>query len=157
MKCRWSHCRHGGEVDRDLAVKEGAAYYHPDCYAEKKAIQGIIDLYHERVDAAPIENYLRKTINDLIFKDGNTAEYLLFAFNYCLNNGWHLHTPSGLRYVAKDGTAKAAWNKKASIKASKEIQQQTKNDTSIESEFDLDATPITSSVTNKNKFSSVLG
>lgn len=112
MKCRWSHCKHGGEVNKDDAVKDGSAYYHADCYAEKKAIQDIIDLYHEKVDANPIENYLRKTVNDLIFKDGNAAEYLLFAFRYCLNNGWHLHTPSGLRYVAKDGTAKDAWNKK---------------------------------------------
>ena len=43
------------EVDKDEAVKVGIAYYHPQCYAEKEAIQKIIDVWHERVDPNPME------------------------------------------------------------------------------------------------------
>ena len=86
MKCRWSHCKHGGEVDKSEAVQVGSAYYHKDCYTEKKSIEDISAVYTERVDPNPIIPAIRKVINDLVFNKGYDAEYLLYAVKYCLDS-----------------------------------------------------------------------
>ena len=153
MKCAWSHCRHGGEVNKEDAVKKGTRYFHPDCLREKDAINEIIKVYHERVDDKPIENFLRKTINDLVFKDENSAEFLLFALNYCLDNGWSLHSPNGLRYVAKDVVSKKEWNKNHDPKPIKAVNQFV-----IEGESKYDATPINQGNTKKlSGFARIIG
>lgn len=118
FKCRWSHCKHGGEVRLDDAVKDGSSYYHKDCYEEKQNIQKIMDLYVERVDPNPIFSLLRKTVNDLVFKDGFGADYTLFALKYCLDNGWKIKHIPGLRYVVRDDKAKAAWERQLSASRS---------------------------------------
>ena len=142
MKCGYSHCKHGGEVDKAAAVKEGTRYYHPDCLREKQAITEIIDVYHKRVDQHPIENFLRKVVNDLVLKDGYGAEFLLFALKYCLDHGWTLHSPNGLRYVARDGTAKKEWDRLLSWKMNSEMQKKR-------SEEMVDATDIKTEATFK--------
>ena len=150
MKCGYSHCKHGGEVDKAAAVKEGTRYYHPDCLREKQAITEIIDIYHKRVDEHPIENFLRKVVNDLVLKDGYGAEFLLFALKYCLDHGWTLRSPNGLRYVARDGTAKKEWDKRHVQK------NNTVTQVEISGETDYTATPIMN--TSKQRgFASILG
>lgn len=150
MKCRWKHCRYGGVVDKKDAVKIGGAYYHKDCYVEKKSIQSIIDIYKKEVDPEPIEKYLRRTINDLVFKCGNSAEFLLFAFRYCLDNGWTIKTPAGLRFVSKDGMAKAAWERKLKTEADNVSQVK------IDSVTNYEVTPLTT-VKKQDGFASILG
>ena len=133
MKCRWKHCKYGGEVDKDKAVKVGIAYFHPECYAERESIQKIIDVWHERIDAYPMESMLRKMVNDLVLKQNVNAEFLLFALNYCLDHGWNLHHPAGLKAVSKDFKAKTAWETKQ-----KKSSQGTKARVVINDEFKLD-------------------
>ena len=158
MKCRWSHCRHGGEVDKEDAVHVGNAYYHKDCYAEKEAIQKIIDLYHEKVDQRPLESYLRSTVNSIIFKEKYSAEYLMFAFKYCLNSGWKFHHPAGLRLAVKNSDAEKTWNKEQERKVHTALKEKQKEEMqSSNFEFDL-PTGNSSYVNNsKSKFSNVLG
>lgn len=136
MKCRWKHCKFGGEVDKDKAVQIGLSYFHPECYAERESIQKIIDTWHERVDAYPIESMLRKMVNDLVLKQNVNAEFLLFALNYCLDNGWNLRHPAGLKAVSKDDKAHKAWDKKQNKKLG------TKAATKITDEFRMDDTPF---------------
>ena len=156
MKCRWKHCKYGGEVSKDEAVQVGIAYFHPQCYAEKEAIQKIIDVYHKRVDAHPIEGFLRKTVNDLVLKEDVNAEFLLFALNYCLDHGWKLRYPAGLKYVAKDDKSRSIWE----AQQDKIIKQQIKAQTTTENNdfvVDFSLPKTKNSNTNKPKFSSVLG
>ena len=114
VKCRYSHCKHGGMVRTEEAVRDGNMYYHRDCYEEKNNIQQIIDVYVKRVDPKPIFTELRKTINDLIYKDGYASDYFLFALNYCLDHGWNLRHVPGLRYAVRNTDAQDAWKRKAS-------------------------------------------
>ena len=156
MKCRWKHCKYGGEVDKDKAVKVGIAYFHPECYAERQAIQKIIDVWHERVDAYPMESMLRKMVNDLVLKQDVNAEFLLFALNYCIDHGWHLRYPAGLKHVAKNEDAQKAWE----VQQSKILKRGMRRYTQIieDEPFVLDL-PDTKGLKNNNKpkFSSVLG
>ena len=158
MKCRWTHCKHGGEVDKDDAVKVGSAYYHKDCYAEKEAIQNIINLYHEKVDPRPIESYLRGTVNSLIYKDKYSAEFLLYAFRYCLNSGWTFNHPAGLRHAVKNVNAKKAWDKEQEKKVQAALKEKQKT-VLVNNEFVLDLPTGGSSYVNnsRSKFESVLG
>lgn len=154
MKCRWKHCKFGGEVDKDKAVQIGLSYFHPECYAERESIQKIIDTWHERVDAYPMESMLRKMVNDLVLKQNVNAEFLLFALNYCLDHGWNLRHPAGLKAVSKDDKARKAWDARQERIIKKKMKEQTEQNDSI---MDFNLPKTNSSYSNKPKFSSVLG
>lgn len=159
MKCRWSHCKHGGEVDKSEAVQVGSAYYHKDCYTEKKSIEDIITVYTERVDPNPIIPAIRKVINDLIFNKGYDAEYLLYAVNYCLDHGWKLKYPGGLYYVAKNDDVKTGWARKNMAKVKRQVEQEMKSVNSEPPEFDLDNYKPSQSFVKKSggsKFSRII-
>ena len=158
MKCRWKHCRYGGEVDREDAVRVGElSYYHKECYEEMKSIQAIVDLYHERVDAHPVENWLRKAVNDLVFKENNSAKYVLFSFKYCLNDGWKPFNPSCIKYAVKNSHAKQAWDKEQSKQKQIELKEHKKNEMN-DYHFTLDLPSNNPAFINdsKSKFNSIL-
>lgn len=158
FKCRWVHCLHGGTVKAEEAVRVGNMYFHKDCLEEKKNLMKIVDLYLERVDPRPIFAVLRKTINDIVFKDGFGADYFLFALNYCLDAGWNLKHVHGLRYVVRDPEAEAAWNRHLMVGVKKEVEREREEfikDTNF-AEFDLDNIPASSTTKRKNGFASIL-
>lgn len=109
MKCRYNHCKHGGEVDVNEAVKVGKAYYHKDCLKEKQEIEEVMKVYEEKVDPHPIYNRLRKVINTIVYDYENGSDFLLFALKRYLAQGKRLNHPEGLYYVVKDYSAKEAW------------------------------------------------
>lgn len=111
MKCRYNHCKHGGEVDVNEAVRIGKAYYHKDCLKEKQEIEEVMKVYEEKVDPHPIFARLRKVINTIVYDYGNSSEYLLFALKRYLGAGKRLNHPEGLYYVVKDTAAKDEWNR----------------------------------------------
>lgn len=155
MKCRWKHCKYGGEVDKDEAVKVGIAYYHPQCYAEKEAIQKIIDVWHERVDPNPMEAILRKSVNDLILNQNVDGDFLLFALNYCLDNKWNIRNPFVLKAVSKDTKAIKAWEEEQNKAIKRGLRAQTSvyDEAPLDFEFDL---PVTNKTKQTHKSSGVL-
>lgn len=159
MKCRWKYCRFGGEVNKEDAIKVGELkYYHKDCYEEMKTIQKIVDLYHEKVDSHPVENWLRKAVNDLVFKEQNDAKYVLFSFQYCLNKGWKPFNPSCIKYAIKDSYAKSAWDKEQNRQRQITIKEQQKLEMNEHSFlFELPSNNSTFVNNNKSKFGNVLG
>lgn len=54
MKCRYKYCKHGGEVNKEDAVVDGNAYFHPDCYRAKMAMKEILSIYRDRIDPNPM-------------------------------------------------------------------------------------------------------
>lgn len=161
MKCRWSHCKHGGEVSKEEAVHVGNMYYHKDCFQEKSNIDQIIELYKARVDPDPIIPALRKVINDLIFKKGFDSGYVLYALQYCMDNGWNLRYPAGMYYVVKNDSAKAAWDNKKRIASKKEFQREQADILNEKPTGMLDLEVDNLAPTNKprsgtNRFSSIL-
>ncbi len=112
-KCKYTHCRHESrEIPDDEAVtRNGTTYYHPDCYKEKEAIDNIIQLWTDCIDHSPIYTQLRGVINNIVFKNGVSAEQLMFCLRWCINNGWKLRRPAGLYYVSKDEDAITAYKK----------------------------------------------
>lgn len=119
-KCRYAHCKHIGEpVDKEKCVHIGNAYYHEDCYKEKETL-GIIEKYYiDNFERNPIIQALRKVINTIIFKHGNSPDFLLYALRYAKENHIPLKHSAGIYYLVKDEKIKEAWqsfnNKKKRI------------------------------------------
>lgn len=155
FKCGYKHCLHGGEVDKNEAVKDGTRYYHIDCLKEKNDIQAVFDLYVERVDATPIFTQLRSTINEIVYKRGCKPEFLLFALKYYLDMGKNLNYPAGLYYVVKNEEVKKAWEKKQSNAVFAELEKQMKYEEET-AEFDLQEFKQ-KQTNNRKKISNILG
>lgn len=117
-KCRYKYCKHAShEVEETDAIKIGSSYYHKDCYAEKLAIDGIIDLWVDKVDSDPVFTRLRQVINRIVYDKGFPANKLLFYLHWAVKTGWPIKHPPGLFYLIKDEKAEAAWRAAQAKKA----------------------------------------
>mgnify|MGYP006908821664 CR=1 FL=1 len=157
-KCAYPHCKHDGYVNKEEAVKVGTRYWHQDCLAEKNTMREIERVWIARVDENPIISDLRGQINTLVCKQGNDTEYLLFALNYCLDHGWNLKYPAGLRYVAKNDNARNAWNKIRDRETMQEMKKKMDLELDSKSNDDWNLPIISKSKkTNNTKISNILG
>lgn len=106
MKCRYSHCKHESrEVDKSEAIRCGNFYYHPDCFKEKELLNKITETYISKVDSAPVMSQLRSIINTIVFKQGVSPEFLLFALQKA-----NISHPPGLYYAVKNESIIQEWN-----------------------------------------------
>jgi len=129
MKCKYSHCKHKTkEIPKGEEILVGkSSYYHQDCYEEIETIKNIIDTYVKKVDSHPIMSLLRKVINEIIYKHNVDANFLLFALNYCIDQGWNIRYPQGLYYVVKNKEANQKWKQMISSEYKSRIKKM-KND-----------------------------
>ena len=112
-KCRYSHCKHEGvPVNKEDGVCVGKSYYHIDCYQEKELLREIERYYIENFDSNPIMGALRKVINTIVFSQGKTPEFLMFALRYAKSNRIPLTHEAGIYYVVRDKEIINSWNKK---------------------------------------------
>lgn len=124
VKCRWTHCRHDSrELSKQDAILIGRnSYYHKDCYHEKETIEQVLTLYKEKIDPNPIWNYLRGVVNNLIFKNGNSADYVLFSLQYAVNHRFNIRNPAGLYYIAKNSEIEDAWKRRKATSSIKKTE-----------------------------------
>lgn len=101
MKCRYGvNCKHGGEVDKEKAIKVGSSYYHKECIKEKENKKSIEDYYVENMPAASIQ-IIRKVIKQLI-QNGKDSEYILFVLKFIHINKKPINNPFGLINYCND-------------------------------------------------------
>ena len=110
MKCRYSYCKHGGEVNKEEAIKEGSSYFHKDCYKEKQLKQQIEEYYLSNMPPCTLQ-ILRKVIKQLIHEKNIEAEYMLFVLNYITNNKKPINNPFGLANYCNEGRVRSEYNK----------------------------------------------
>ena len=79
MKCRYSYCKHGGEVSKEDAIKEGGSYFHKDCHKEKQLKQQIEEYYLSNMPPCTLQ-ILRKVIKQLIHEKNMEAEYVFLVY-----------------------------------------------------------------------------
>lgn len=115
--CRFNHCKHETkEINKDEAVKIGAAYYHEDCAKNKKNIELTIKLFETYINTNPVYSQLRAVINNILFTKNVDSDFLVFALQYYIDHKIPLRYPQGLYYVIQNADAKQAFDKKASEK-----------------------------------------
>ena len=96
MKCAYSNCDLGGNVDKDVAIKENGKYYHEQC-SEKKHIKKEIEQYYfEHINPNdPIKN-VRVGLSNYIDKKKYDPKYVLWCVK---NKSQKVNNMFGLAYV----------------------------------------------------------
>lgn len=120
MKCRYSYCKHGGEVNKDIAVKDGNSYYHKECLNEKLLKVEIENYYIQNMPSVALQ-LLRKAIKQIIHDKNISAELVLFALHYIKDNNKPLNSPFGLTYYCEDNKIQDLYKKEMIKKQYKKI------------------------------------
>ena len=96
MKCGYSKCKLGGEVDKEVAIKVGKRWWHEECIKERDLKSEIEKTYYEKFESKePIIN-VRNAISKYIDKDMHDPNYVL----WCLKNkATKLNSLFGLSYI----------------------------------------------------------
>lgn len=114
-KCRYTNCFHENkdiDLTSDKYIKDGSFYYHEDCYKVKQDIQQIKTLWHDHIDGMVVYSQLMRILNQLIFHDKVSSDYLVFAVKYAINHDdIKLRYPPGIRYVIGNQKVKDAYTK----------------------------------------------
>lgn len=152
-KCRYTHCSHDCKdinLTTDKFIKDGSSYFHEDCYQTRENIQQIKELWHDHIDGLVVYAQLNKILNQLIFEEHISSDYVLFAVRYSINNNndVKLRYPPGLKYVLGNQKVKAAYNKSLI----KKVPQ-----SAFVAKEDEETTPKFSFKAKKSGFGSILG
>lgn len=121
MKCRYKYCKNSNQVDKSIAIKEGSAYYCPECYKEKTLKQQIEQYYIANMPQTSIQ-ILRKVINQLLYKNNYVAEYILFVLKKIYVNKLKINNPFGLINYCNDMRNFEEWKKNKTNEEYKNIK-----------------------------------
>lgn len=132
MKCRYKNCKLGGEVEKDVAIKVGSAYYHQECRKEIEHKQEIERLYYEKFKLKENFTQVKGAISH--YADEFDTSYILFI----LNKDIKLNSIYGVSYYLKDTRLLQEFNKakamlikfdidKSEVEKPREIQYKKKN------------------------------
>ena len=96
MKCAYTYCKFGGNVDKEDAVKDKNRYWHKECHKEKELKNEIKNYYYDKFNSKePIKNVnsaIKKYINDEKYDAG----YVLYCLKHKAKN---LNSIYGLIYT----------------------------------------------------------
>ena len=142
-KCRFVNCKHPSRdihLDTEDYVVQGHCYYHADCFDLKKSgewksqktkedLQKFRDLWHEKISKTTDYRRLMSILNQYI-ANGVESEYLLFALQYVIDNGYNLNYPNGFKYYVDRVEIKDAYQKQLLKRSKKDNSFQLKEDNS---------------------------
>lgn len=123
MKCRYKYCKLGGEVDKNIAIKEGNAYYHKECLCEKHLKEEIETYYINNMPPCTLQ-ILRKVIKQLVHEKNFEAEYILFIEKYIKQNKKNINNPFGLISYCNDGNLSELFKKEKIAKEYNKIKKE---------------------------------
>lgn len=78
MKCRYKYCKLGGEVEKEVAVKNGNMYYHKECYkkhTEKRRMR------EELVSRGMLQRDVNIALKKAIDEQDYDVDYIWFIIN----------------------------------------------------------------------------
>lgn len=109
-RCRCKNCLHDSRdilIAEDEYVTVGSVYYHKDCYQVMSDIDLILNIWHDDIDENVSYSYLRKTLNELIYKQKHPSDYIVF----CVRRGaaGRLKHVPGLKYIVNSEDVKKAY------------------------------------------------
>jgi hypothetical protein len=147
MKCKYTYCHHGGEVNKDEAIKIGNLYFHKDCYHEKQTKQEIEDYYLKNMPSCTLQ-ILRKVIKQLIHEKSNSADYVLFTLKYIKSNNKPINNPFGLINYCNDYKLKNEFDKQLINEKYKLVKSINELDIDTENEVKFTYQPSKKKVTD---------
>ena len=109
-KCGYGDkCLFGCNVKADDAIKEGKAYFHPDCIKTKHEIADLRQMYFDLIDDKADFRVLCKVLNDLVLRDGLDIDYIRFSLEYYGKYKVRLKSPLSLKYLRTNQLMMAKW------------------------------------------------
>jgi hypothetical protein len=82
LKCKYKYCKLGGEVEKEIAIKDKGGYYHKECFAEKELKSEIESYYRENYNQnEPVQN-IRTALVRYLYKNNYSAEYVMWCLKY---------------------------------------------------------------------------
>ena len=109
-KCGYGDkCLFGCNVKADDAIKEGKAYFHPDCLKTKHEIADLRRMYFELIDDKADFRVVCKVLNDLVLRDGLDIDYIRFSLEYYGKYKVRLKSPLSLTYLRTNQLMMAKW------------------------------------------------
>lgn len=144
--CRYINCLHENKTINlvtDEFEKDGSSYFHKDCYKTRANIQRIKTLWHDNIDSMVVYAQLNKIVNQLIFNDHISSDYILFAVKYAIDHKDEikLRYPPGLRYVIGNQRVKDAY-KKSTMKRTSQSDFVAHDDDSTSPKFSFNSKPM---------------
>lgn len=101
MKCRYRHCKLGGEVHKDEAIKIGSAYYHKECNDKLENKKQSCDIMVS--DFGFMKKQVNIILKKLIDDKDAPSEYVLWMLKKIKNESLKLNTPFGLEHYLSNG------------------------------------------------------
>ena len=92
MKCRYKYCILGGEVAKEDAIKQGSAYYHPQCLREQNNKAEIRKILFE-INPTGIASVINSVIFDITHRKNVSSELTLFVLK---NRDFEIYNAKGL-------------------------------------------------------------
>lgn len=122
--CRYRQCKHESkniDITRDEYIVKGNMYYHKDCYKAKlsgewkdentkKDLQYIKEGWLTHISNTVVYSQLFSNLNDLIAR-GIPSDYLVFVFDYIVENKLNLRYPAGFKFYVDKKEIKDAYKK----------------------------------------------
>ena len=140
MKCRYKGCKFGGEVDKEVAIKDGNAYYHADCLKEKNNKSQIKEIYTKYYPSNEPVTAIYNGISKLCEKVD--SEFVLYCLCQWIRQKKELKSIYGLNYVVANKDLGTAYKK---LKATEKVKE-FKGDIEI-----VESEPIQYHLDNKPK------
>lgn len=143
MKCGYSKCKFGGNVEKEDGIKVGNRWFHHDCNDKRELKQRCSELLSSVGMISKLTNsFLSKMIDD----ESCDGDYLEFVINHVVSNNLKLSNPFGIKYYMADYKIEKLYAEKLKLELSKDINKN----------FEWDAEPSTNFIPPKTSTPSYL-
>lgn len=95
MKCFYSQCKLGGNVEKDVAIKYNSKYYHQECYNKKINKEKAMQLLKEKGFVA---KSISMALSSFVDKKNIDSEFVYFTVKYVIENNKQINNPFGISY-----------------------------------------------------------
>ena len=95
MKCFYSQCKLGGNVEKDVAIKYNSKYYHKECYDKKINKEKAMQLLKQKGFVA---KSISMALSSFVDKKNVDSEFVYFTVKYVIENNKQLNNPFGISY-----------------------------------------------------------
>ena len=121
MKCKYTHFKSGGEVDKEVAIKIGGSYYHKECY-EKVEIKRSVS--ESLIGMGFIVKQVNMVVKKHIDDESIPPKYILWMINKIKAEELTLNNPYGLGYYLKEGRNWKEFSKKNAIEECNKLKKE---------------------------------
>ena len=117
MKCFYNHCKLGGNVEKDVAIKYNSKYYHKECYEKKINKEKAMQLLKQK---GFVEKSIHMALMTFVDKNGVDSDFVYFTVKHIIERKKVLNNPFGISYYLQNFEIIKAYQKYKTYKMMEE-------------------------------------